>query len=37
MKRLILFVQKANHAYMMYLKIGFGVITENKEEFLMIK
>lgn len=30
-------VQKANYAYKMYLKLGFEVIAENAEEFLMIK
>ena len=29
-------VQKANYAYKMYLKLGFEVISENEEEFLMI-
>lgn len=28
-------VQKANYAYKMYLKLGFEVISENEEEFLM--
>ena len=30
-------VQKANYAYKMYLKLGFEVISENEEEYLMIK
>ncbi len=30
-------VQKANYAYKMYLKLGFEVIAETSEEFLMIK
>lgn len=30
-------VQKANYAYRMYLKLGFAVISENEEEFVMMK
>lgn len=30
-------VQKANYAYKMYLKLGFEIVAENAEEFLMIK
>lgn len=30
-------VQKENYAYKMYLKLGFKVISESEEEFLMIK
>ncbi|MBD5136578.1 MAG: GNAT family N-acetyltransferase [Lachnospiraceae bacterium] len=29
-------VQRANYAYKMYLKLGFEIISENEEEFLMI-
>ena len=29
-------VQKANYAYRMYKKLGFEVITENDEEYLMV-
>ena len=29
-------VQKANYAYRMYRKLGFEVITENDEEYLMV-
>lgn len=30
-------VQKANYAYKMYLKLGFEIISENEEEFIMRK
>lgn len=30
-------VQKVNYAYKMYLKLGFEVIAEKEEEFLMLK
>lgn len=30
-------VQKENYAYKMYLKLGFKVISESEEEFLMVK
>lgn len=30
-------VQKANYAAKMYLKIGFEIVRENEEEFIMIK
>lgn len=30
-------VQKANYAYKMYLKLGFEVIAEREEEFLMLR
>lgn len=36
-KRTSLSVQKANYAYKIYLKLGFEVISESAEEFLMVK
>lgn len=30
-------VQKANYAYRMYRKLGFEIIAENEEEFIMVK
>lgn len=36
-KRTSLSVQKANYAYKIYLKLGFEVISESEEEFLMVK
>lgn len=30
-------VQKVNYAYRMYRKLGFEVIAENEEEFIMVK
>lgn len=36
-KRASLSVQKANYAYKLYLKLGFEVISESEEEFLMVK
>lgn len=36
-EKVSLSVQKANYAYKMYLKFGFTVISENEEEFIMIK
>ena len=35
-RRVSLSVQKANYAAKMYLKIGFEIIRENEEEFVMI-
>lgn len=35
-RRVSLSVQKANYAAKMYLKIGFEIIMENEEEFVMI-
>ena len=35
-RRVSLSVQKANYAVKMYLKIGFAIIRENEEEFVMI-
>lgn len=29
-------VQKANYAYKLYLKLGFEVVSESEEEFLMV-
>ena len=29
-------VQKANYAYKMYLKVGFEIIDENEEEYIMV-
>ena len=34
--RVSLSVQKANYTAKMYLKIGFEIIRENEEEFVMI-
>lgn len=36
-KKASLSVQKANYAFKMYLKLGFEVISENNEEFIMVK
>lgn len=36
-EKVSLSVQKVNYAYKMYLKFGFTVISENEEEFIMIK
>lgn len=36
-ERASLSVQKANYAYKLYLKLGFEVISESEEEFLMVK
>lgn len=36
-KRVSLSVQKANYAAKLYLKVGFKVIRENEEEYIMIK
>ena len=30
-------VQKANYAAKMYLKLGFEIISENEEEYIMVK
>ena len=35
-KTVSLSVQKANHAYKLYLKLGFRVIEENDEEYIMV-
>ena len=34
--RVSLSVQKANYAAKMYLKIGFGIVKENEEEYIMV-
>ena len=34
--RVSLSVQKANYATKMYLKIGFGIVKENEEEYIMV-
>jgi ribosomal protein S18 acetylase RimI-like enzyme len=36
-KKASLSVQKANYAYKMYLNLGFEVVAENEEEFIMVK
>lgn len=36
-KRVSLSVQKANYAVKLYLKVGFKVIRENDEEYIMMK
>ena len=35
-KRVSLAVQKANYAVRMYKKVGFEIVDENKEEFIMV-
>lgn len=35
-KRTFLSVQKANYAVIMYRKVGFEVVKENEEEYIMI-
>ena len=35
-KRLSLAVQKANHAVKLYEKVGFKIVSENDEEYIMI-
>ena len=35
-KQTSLFVQKANYAVCMYRKVGFEVIGENEEEYIMV-
>lgn len=35
-KRASLAVQKANYAVRMYKKVGFEIVDENKEEFIMV-
>ena len=35
-ERVSLSVQKANYAAKMYQKIGFDIIRENKEEWIMV-
>ena len=35
-KRTSLAVQKANYAVKMYKKVGFSVIDENDEEYIMV-
>lgn len=34
--RVSLSVQKANYAAEMYLKIGFEIVRENREEYIMV-
>ena len=29
-------VQKANHAANLYLKVGFEIVRENEEEYIMV-
>ena len=36
-KRVSLSVQKANYAYRMYQKLGFKVVSENSEEYIMVR
>lgn len=36
-EKVSLSVQKTNYAYNMYLKLGFEVIAEKEEEFIMVK
>lgn len=36
-KQASLSVQKANYAAKMYLKLGFEIISENEEEYIMVK
>ena len=36
-EKVSLSVQKENYAYKMYLKLGFEIISENEEEFIMVK
>lgn len=35
-KKASLSVQKENYAYRLYLKIGFGIVDENEEEYIMV-
>lgn len=35
-KRVSLAVQKMNYAYQMYVKVGFRIIDENEEEYIMV-
>lgn len=35
-KKASLSVQKANFAYRLYLKVGFTVVYENEEEYIMV-
>ncbi len=35
-KRVSLSVQKANYAVKMYLKVGFDIVRENEEEYIMV-
>ena len=35
-KQVSLSVQKANYAAKMYLKIGFEIVKENEEEYIMV-
>ncbi len=35
-EKVSLSVQKANYAYKMYLKVGFEIIGENEEEYIMV-
>lgn len=36
-KRVSLSVQKANYAARLYLKVGFEIVQENEEEYIMVK
>lgn len=36
-KRVSLSVQKENYAYNLYKKVGFEIIKENDEDFIMVK
>ena len=36
-KQVSLSVQKANYATKMYLKLGFEIVNETKEEYIMLK
>lgn len=35
-KKALLSVQKANYAYRLYLKLGFTIMDENEEEYIMV-
>ncbi len=35
-KKASLSVQKENYAYRLYLKVGFGIVDENAEEYIMV-
>lgn len=35
-KKASLSVQKANYAYRLYMKVGFTVVDENEEEYIMV-
>ena len=36
-KQVSLYVQKANYAVDMYRKIGFMIVNENEEEYIMVR